>query len=60
MRDEIRSYMQIKRCCTTREVADAMGLSVYQAQYYLAKLQDKGEVVRSEKRRGQKCLWTIK
>ncbi|WP_416361866.1 FaeA/PapI family transcriptional regulator [Escherichia marmotae] len=60
MREEIRAYMQIKKCCTTREVADAIGISVYQAQYYLAKLQEKGEIVRSEKRQGQRCIWTIK
>ncbi|HBB9565549.1 TPA: hypothetical protein JLL74_004722, partial [Escherichia coli] len=36
--------MQIKTCCTTREVAEAMGISVYQAQYYLSKLQEKGEM----------------
>ncbi|WP_077629747.1 FaeA/PapI family transcriptional regulator [Escherichia sp. TW14182] len=35
-------------------------ISVYQAQYYLAKLQEKGEIVRSEKRQGQRCIWTIK
>ena len=60
MREEIRAYMQIKKRCTTREVADAMGISVYQAQYYLVRLQEKGEIVRSEKRRGQRCIWTIK
>ncbi|EOY7733710.1 FaeA/PapI family transcriptional regulator, partial [Escherichia coli] len=27
-----------------------------QAQYYLSKLQEKGEIVRSEKRRGQRCI----
>ncbi|WP_423245242.1 FaeA/PapI family transcriptional regulator [Escherichia marmotae] len=52
--------MQKTKSCTTREVADAMGISVYQAQYYLAKLHEKGEIVRSEKRQGQRCIWTIK
>lgn len=60
MREEIKAYMQTTKSCTTREVADVMGISVYQAQYYLAKLQEKGEIVRSEKRQGQKCIRTIK
>ncbi|HII2599242.1 TPA: FaeA/PapI family transcriptional regulator [Escherichia coli] len=60
MREEIKAYMQKTKSCTTREVADAMGISVYQAQYYLAKLHEKGEIVRSEKRQGQRCIWTIK
>ncbi|WP_423782320.1 FaeA/PapI family transcriptional regulator [Escherichia coli] len=60
MKEDIKAYMQIKTCCTTREVAEATGISVYQAQYYLSKLQEKGEIVRSEKRRGQRCIWTIK
>ncbi|EDE8386053.1 hypothetical protein BZU18_18860 [Salmonella enterica subsp. enterica serovar Shubra] len=45
MREEIKTYMQIKKCSTTRGVADAMGISVYQAQYYLAKLQEKAIVL---------------
>ncbi|HAV8660973.1 FaeA/PapI family transcriptional regulator [Escherichia coli] len=60
IREDIMAHMQIKTCCTTRDVADAMGMSVYQAQYYLTKLQEKGRVVRSEKRRGQRCIWKIK
>lgn len=41
MKEDIKAYMQIKTCCTTREAAEAMGISVYQAQYYLSKLQEK-------------------
>ncbi|EMP3814331.1 dolichol monophosphate mannose synthase [Escherichia coli] len=60
MEENIKMYMQMIKNCTTREVADAMGISVYQAKYYLTKLQKSGAVVRSELRRGQKCIWTIK
>ncbi|HEI2352556.1 TPA: hypothetical protein SI488_004353 [Escherichia coli] len=26
MKEDIKAYMQIKTCCTTREVAEAMGI----------------------------------
>ncbi|HBC0988738.1 TPA: hypothetical protein OOF36_003495 [Morganella morganii] len=41
----------------TREIADGVGISIYQAHYYLGELQKLNVVERSVKGRGKITFW---
>ncbi|HAW3229713.1 TPA: hypothetical protein JLS07_004880 [Escherichia coli] len=41
MKEHILEYINSRGSCTTREIADATGISAYQARYYLMTL-DRG------------------
>ncbi|EFA8581687.1 hypothetical protein C1098_004695 [Escherichia coli O157] len=45
--------------CTTREIADATGISAYQARYYLMTLDREKKIRRTPLRQGARTLWGV-
>ncbi|WP_032241830.1 FaeA/PapI family transcriptional regulator [Escherichia coli] len=59
MKNETMKYLNNHNVGKTSEIAEALGVTTYQARYYLLLLEKSGLVQRSPLRRGRATYWFL-
>ncbi|HAN4397694.1 FaeA/PapI family transcriptional regulator [Escherichia coli] len=59
MKERILEYINSRGSCTTQEIADATGISAYQARHYLMTLDREKKIRRTPLRQEARTLWGV-